>query len=120
MEILWARGESNVHDVVERLERRLAYTTVMTTMDRLHKKGLLARHKESRSFVYAPRMTRPEWERERASALVAGFLAAKSEGRELLVSSFLDAVGEHDQALLEELEKRIRVQRRRLQQRGTR
>ena len=42
MEILWARGESNVRDVVDRLDRPLAYTTVMTTLDRLFKKGLLA------------------------------------------------------------------------------
>ena len=43
MEILWARGESNVRDVVDRLDRPLAYTTVMTTLDRLFKKGLLLR-----------------------------------------------------------------------------
>jgi len=38
MQILWARGESNVRDVVQQLERPLAYTTVMTTLDRLYKK----------------------------------------------------------------------------------
>ena len=41
MEILWAQGESSVHDVIERLRRPLAYTTVMTTLDRLFKKGFL-------------------------------------------------------------------------------
>src|SRR5438128_8928980 len=41
MEILWQRGESNVRDVAEKLDRPLAYTTVMTTLDRLFKKGLL-------------------------------------------------------------------------------
>jgi hypothetical protein len=43
MEILWRRGQSNVHDVVAELGRPLAYTTVMTTLDRLYKKGLLDR-----------------------------------------------------------------------------
>ena len=41
LEILWARGESNVRDVAEKLARPLAYTTVMTTLDRLFKKGFL-------------------------------------------------------------------------------
>ena len=45
MEILWQRGESAVRDVVDRLERPLAYTTVMTTLDRLYKKALLDRRK---------------------------------------------------------------------------
>jgi predicted transcriptional regulator len=49
MEILWVQGESNVHDVVEKLGRPLAYTTVMTTLDRLYKKGLLSRHKSERA-----------------------------------------------------------------------
>ena len=41
MQILWSRGESNVRDAVQRLDRPLAYTTVMTTLDRLFKKGVL-------------------------------------------------------------------------------
>jgi len=41
MDLLWERGESNVHDVVQHVGRPLAYTTVMTTLDRLFKKGLL-------------------------------------------------------------------------------
>jgi hypothetical protein len=39
MEILWTHGESNVHAVIQTLERPLAYTTVMTTLDRLFKKA---------------------------------------------------------------------------------
>ena len=39
MQILWSRGESSVREVARELERRLAYTTVMTTLDRLYKKG---------------------------------------------------------------------------------
>jgi predicted transcriptional regulator len=114
MEILWQRGESNVRDVVERLERRLAYTTVMTTLDRLFKKGLLDRRKVGRSFAYLPRLSRQEWEEKRAGELVAGFLAGPHPSRELLLSCFLDVVGEHDEALLDELEKKIRMRRKEL------
>jgi predicted transcriptional regulator len=114
MEILWARGEGDVRSVVERLERRLAYTTVMTTLDRLFKKGLLGRRKLRRSFIYAPKLSRAEWEQKRAGELVAGFLAGPEPSRELLLSCFLDVVGEHDAALLDELEKKIRVKRKEL------
>ena len=103
MEILWSGGESNVRDVAEKLARPLAYTTVMTTLDRLYKKGLLARRKEERAFLYAPRLSRLEWERK----LVAGFSG------ELLISCFLDNAG-RDPALLDELERKIRMKRKEL------
>jgi predicted transcriptional regulator len=86
MEILWDRGESNVHDVVQKLDRPLAYTTVMTTLDRLFKKGLLARRKSERAFIYAPRLSRREWEHKRAGEFVAGFFAGPQPSGELLIS----------------------------------
>jgi predicted transcriptional regulator len=118
MEILWERGESSVHDVAPRLERPLAYTTVMTTLDRLFKKGLLARRKIDRAFVYAPRWSRSEWEQKRAGDFVAGFLAAPQSSGGLLVSCLVEAVGQHDEALLDELEKQIQRKRRELAKRG--
>ena len=120
MEVLWAHGESNVKDVVGQLGRPLAYTTVMTTLDRLFKKHLLARRKAARAFVYAPRWTRLEWERKRAGDFVAGFLASPGVSGDLLISSLVDAVGEYDKALLDELEKKIRSRRRVLRRGGKR
>lgn len=118
MEILWARGESNVSDVVQKLERPLAYTTVMTTLDRLFKKNLLDRRKSGRAFVYSPRFSYEEWEHKRAQGLVAGFLAGPQPSRELLISCLLDAVDQHDKVLLDELEKKVRMRRRELLRRG--
>jgi len=118
MEILWTTGESNVRAVTDHLDRPLAYTTVMTTLDRLYKKGLLERRKFERAFLYSPKLTRDEFTRARAGDLVAGFLAGPQPSRELLVSCFLDAVGQHDDEVLGELERKIRDQRRRLRRRG--
>ena len=114
MEILWARGESNVHDVVERVGRPLAYTTVMTTLDRLYKKGLLDRRKSDRAFVYSPSLSRQEWQQKLAGDFVAEFLSGPRASGELLISSLVDAVGRHDEALLDELEKKIRLKRKEL------
>ena len=118
MEILWAHGESSVHDVVGRLGRPLAYTTVMTTLDRLFKKDLLMRRKWERAFRYEPLWTRQEWERKRAGDFVAGFMASREASGDLLISSLVDAVGKYDTALLDDLEKKIRARRRELGRRG--
>jgi len=115
MEILWTRGESSVHDVMERLERPLAYTTVMTTLDRLYKKGFLDRRKSDRAFFYVPRLSRAEWERKRAGDFLAAFLAGPAPAGDLLISCLVDAVSRQDAALLGELERRIRLKRRQLE-----
>lgn len=118
METVWKLGMCNVRDVVERLERKLAYTTVMTTLDRLYKKGLLSREMADRAFVYSPRFTREEWERSRAGEMMAGLLAGPEESRSLLLSCLVDAVGTHDAMLLDELEKKIQRKREELAGKG--
>jgi predicted transcriptional regulator len=116
MQILWDCGESNVRDVAGRLDRPLAYTTVMTTLDRLFKKGLLARRKEDRAFVYSPKYSRGEWDVKRTGELINGLLAPDRSG-EILISCLVDAVGQHDATLLDELERKIRLKRRELERR---
>ena len=114
MEVLWSRGESNVHEVGQSLARPLAYTTVMTTLDRLYKKAILDRRKSERAFFYSPRMSRAAWDRQRAGELVAEFLAAPQSSNELLISCLVEAVGCQDETLLDELERKIRLRRQEL------
>jgi predicted transcriptional regulator len=74
MEQLWAGGEASVRAVMEALNRRSkkerAYTTYMTIMARLHKKGLLTRRREGKSDYYAPAYSREEYMGLRARAEV--------------------------------------------------
>jgi len=116
MELLWAQGEASVHDVMGRLDRRLAYNTVMTTLDRLYKKGLLSRTRLDRAYFYTPRLTRQEWEQKQAGDLVSGFLARGAGAGGLLVSCLLDAVAQRDSCLLDDLEERIRLKRREIEE----
>jgi predicted transcriptional regulator len=118
MDVVWSRGDSNVRDVAEKLTRPLAYTTVMTTLDRLFKKGLLERRKVERAFIYSPRLSRRDWERKCAGELVAGFLAGPKNSGELLISCFLDEVG-RDATLLDELERKIKIKRKELDRRNS-
>src|SRR5258708_19680075 len=60
LEALWLRGTATVRELLEDGYQDLAYTTVMTTLDRLFKKGLLTRSEEGRAFLYAPRFSREE------------------------------------------------------------
>jgi len=114
METLWERGEGNVHDVLGWLDRPLAYNTVMTTLDRLFKKGLLSRTKQDRAYFYAPSFSRLVWQQKQAESLVLGFLSREGAAGELLVSCLVDAVGERDAALLDDLEEKIRIKRQEL------
>ena len=65
MDVLWRTSEAQrVRDVLEALseERTLAYTTVMTVLDNLHRKGWVVRHMESRAYRYQAAMSRDEAE----------------------------------------------------------
>jgi predicted transcriptional regulator len=117
MRVLWDRGESNVRGVTQSLPRRLAYTTVMTTLDRLFKKGFLSRRKQSRAFFYSASLTPEEFSRRRLGEMMSGLLGGRN-APELLASCLLDAVGDHDEALLDELEKRIKLRREELARKG--
>ena len=58
---LWAAGEPlTVRQVHERLQKGLAYTTVMTVLDRLAKKGVVLQERGDRAYRYAPAQTREE------------------------------------------------------------
>ena len=72
MDVLWNLGEATVQDVCDRIERDLAYTTVMTTLNLLvTKKNVLSRTKRGRAFVYTPLVSRNEVSRSILSDLKA-------------------------------------------------
>ncbi len=75
MEAVWAAdGPISVREVHGRIgeDRELAYTTVMTVLDRLAKKGLLLRERDGRAYRYTPAQSRDE--------LVAGAMHTALEG----------------------------------------
>lgn len=112
MAVAWREKEVSVRAVCERLESTVAYTTIMTTMDRLFKKGLLARRKVGRAFVYRAAATERELEGAVASELVQSLLSREGGQPLPILSSLVDAVSERDRALLDELERLIREKRR--------
>jgi len=119
MEALWRRGEANVRDVHEEFGDDVAYTTVMTTLDRLYKKGLLIRWKVGRAFRYAPTATREESQRSLAAELIERLLAEHQQEPLPLLSNLVDAVGDADRRLLDDLERLVQEKRDRLRDGGS-
>jgi BlaI family transcriptional regulator, penicillinase repressor len=86
MEVLWARGSATVAEVVEALDGRDAYTTILTLMRILKAKGYLTTRKEGRAHVFTPRVDRDTAARKAVHQLLSKFFAGSASE---LVLSFL-------------------------------
>jgi predicted transcriptional regulator len=108
MEELWRRGEASVREMHDAFGERMAYTTMMTTLDRLYKKRLLNRRKESRAYLYTPRVSREEFERGVAKDLIDDMLGRDSGP---VLAYIVEAVSERNRELLDELDQLIKQKR---------
>jgi BlaI family transcriptional regulator, penicillinase repressor len=107
MKELWSRGEAPGRVVLEALnersERPRAYTTIMTTMGRLERKGLLVRRRDGQTDIYKPTLDRDTYRHRRASAQV-----------EALVDEFGDAALAHFAQQVDRLDPERREELRRI------
>src|SRR5579862_8438314 len=78
---LWTLGEGNVKDVraIVTKSRPLAYTTIMTVMDRLSRKGLIHRRKMGKAYMYAPQASLETLRRAAVRELVEGYFGGSEE-----------------------------------------
>jgi BlaI family transcriptional regulator, penicillinase repressor len=113
LEALWECGHATVRELLQAGYQDLAYTTVMTTLDRLFKKGLLTRVAEGRAFRYTPRVTREELHREAAGEALRQMLDA-SPASSLPLSYLVEILTERDTQLLDELRQLVESKRREL------
>jgi predicted transcriptional regulator len=114
MDIVWQGGEFSVHTVQGLLDRQAAYTTVMTTLDRLYKKGLVLRRREGRAFIYKAAIERHELEATMTTGLLDGMLSGGPGATRPFLSNLVEAVGDTHDELLDELERLVREKRERL------
>jgi predicted transcriptional regulator len=111
LDATWERGRVNVRDVVAALGDVVAYTTVMTTLDRLYKKGFLDREKEGRAFVYVPKMTPDELKAGIAGDVIFGLIDGATRRVSPVLASIVDAVSEKDRSLLDDLEQLVKAKK---------
>lgn len=101
MDVIWESDES-VRDVVRMLRRKRAYTTVMTTLDRLYQKGILDRKTVQHKFLYSARLSRQELQQTIARNTIARVLASSTTSRELVFSFLLKAIRQQDSKLFDD------------------
>jgi predicted transcriptional regulator len=114
----WRRNEVSVRDIYVAFGEQVAYTTLMTTLDRLYKKRLLQRRKDGRAFLYSPALSREEFEHGIREDVIDGLLGGAVESIEPLLACIVDTVSERDRELLDELERLVKQKRKELKLRG--
>ncbi|HXW07540.1 MAG TPA: BlaI/MecI/CopY family transcriptional regulator [Vicinamibacterales bacterium] len=119
MEIVWSAEALTVRNVQARLGRPTAYTTVMTTMDRLFRKGFVERRLDGRAYVYRAAHARAELEARVTSGLLADVLDASPGAARPFLSNLVDVVAERDDRLLDALEQLVREKRARMKRERT-
>ena len=100
MDRLWQWGRpAPVREVLDDLckDRPLAYTTVMTVMENLHRKGWLRRHRDGRAWRYEPASSRSSY----TAALMSDALATSTDRRNAL-AHFVLQMSPHDATLLQQ------------------
>lgn len=113
LEVLWERKSATVRDLADGACQDLAYTTVMTTLDRLFKKKLLSRQVEGRAFRYIPRFSREELHRQVAGEAFRQWMDA-SPAANLPLSFLVEILTERDAQLLDDLRQVVEAKRREL------
>src|SRR2546429_7836806 len=88
MHVLWETGPANVQSVQQHLERELAYTTVQTMLNILHRKGKVKRVLKDRAYMYKPAVTRPQFVSRHLGELVDRLFGGSAEN---LVMSLVEA-----------------------------
>lgn len=106
MRALWAIPSATVREIHTALSRRrsVAYTTIMTTMDRLHRKGLLTRYLEGNAYRYAPKVDRGGWLHQWAHSAIKG-LIPRLDARS--AAFFIEEARRTNPNLLDELKRAI-------------
>ncbi len=105
------QGETTVTSVCAGMSGTYAYTTVMTTLDRLFKKGILSRRKVGRAFHYEAKFSVEEMERGLASDVISRLLETSAGRVEPVLACIVDSVSNRDRDLLDELERLVKEKR---------
>jgi predicted transcriptional regulator len=93
MSVLWETGPANVQTVQQKLPRELAYTTVQTMLNILHRKGKVKRTLKDRAYFYRPAVSRSQVVRQAVSDLVEHLFGGSAESlvMSLVETRHLDA-----------------------------
>ena len=102
MSVIWASDQCSVWDVVRKLPHQRAYTTVMTTLDRLYQKRILSRQHIGRKFLYSARQSPQQLQERVTRSVITSVLADSTNSRASTVSSLLKAIRQRESRLFDQ------------------
>lgn len=79
MHVLWEEGPANVQTVQQKLKRPLAYTTVQTMLNILHRKGKVKRNLKDRAYFYKPVVSRSHVNRQHIGDIIDRLFGGSAE-----------------------------------------
>ena len=120
LDAVWRLGRASVRDVLAAIDDAVAYTTAMTVMDRLFKKGVLDRERVGRAYVYSAAVSSQQLQSSLVMGLLQRLLGLGPEAASPVLSHLVDTVGARDRQLLDELDRLVSEKRRQLDRRGPR
>lgn len=91
MDIVWEQKQCSTRDVIKMLEkdRKLAYTTVATILQRLHDKGLLSRKKSFAGHIYSPKISKEKYTKNVAASFLKKFINSFGDSA---IASFAESI----------------------------
>ncbi|PYS71976.1 MAG: hypothetical protein DMF69_08880 [Acidobacteria bacterium] len=118
LEETWRLGEVSVRDIYRAFDERVAYTTLMTTLDRLFKKNLLERRKDGRAFLYGALVSQEDFDQGIKADVVDGLLGHGADGVEPVLACIVDTISARDRELLDELDRLVQEKKKELGRRS--
>ena len=103
-----------MRDVRTAIDHAVAYTTVMTVLDRLYKKGVLERERAGRAYVYSAAASSEQLQSSLLMGLLQRLLGHGPEAASPVLSHLVETVSAGDRQLLDELDRLVREKRREL------
>lgn len=111
LDALWERPAAQSVRDLQPLFTGVAYTTLMTTLDRLHRKGVLDREKAGRAYVYRPRYSRELLRSRLATDALHAVFGDRASELTPILSFFIESVSREDRESLDALERLIAERR---------
>ena len=110
MEIIWNKGEVTIRDIYDilRKQRDFAYTTIMTVVHNLYRKGLLSQRKDGNAHFYTANQSRSQFIRSRVAEALDALL---EDFTEPAMAHLAERLSKTDATQLDELEKIIAERR---------
>jgi predicted transcriptional regulator len=118
LEETWRVGEVSVRDIYRAFDERIAYTTLMTTLDRLFKKNLLERRKDGRAFFYAAVVSQADFDQGIKEDVIDGLLGHGADAVGPVLACIVDTISERDRELLDELDRLVQEKKKELRRKS--